>query len=148
MITHNLKIGDAVTVEDTGIGVLTKQTKKYWYYFFEGQICRVSKEKLWKHIDLSDVGVSYGTTMKNRRKQKKSRTLDLHDTKHEVIEEKVKRFLNFIDLPCKIVTGKSTKMKEMVKGIVESYGWFSYEESTVNSGTLVVMESAPASTTK
>ena len=141
MITHNLKIGDALTVKNIGIGVLTKQTKKYWYYFFEGQICRVSKEKLWKHIDLSDVGISYGTTMKNRRKQKRSRILDLHGAKHEMVEEKVKSFLNFVELPCRIVTGNSTKMKEIVKEIVAKYGWFSHEESIENPGTLVVMES-------
>jgi len=52
----------------------------------------------------------------------------------------VRSFLNFIELPCEIVTGNSEQMKQIVKGVVEEYEWFCYEKDSYNHGTLVVVE--------
>ena len=67
-------------------------------------------------------------------------TLDLHGVRHQRVDEITRVFLNFIDLPCQIVTGNSPHMKEIVKRIVEEYEWFCYEKDSYNHGTLVVVE--------
>lgn len=67
-------------------------------------------------------------------------TLDLHGVRHHQAEEIVRSFLNFIELPCEIVTGNSEQMKQIVKGVVEEYEWFCYEKDSYNYGTLIVME--------
>ena len=70
----------------------------------------------------------------------KMQTLDLHGTQHHVAQEMTKRFLNYIELPCQIITGNSNKMKEIVKGVVKEYNWFCYEKDSYNSGTLIIVE--------
>ena len=67
-------------------------------------------------------------------------TLDLHGTKHQNADEKIRRFLNFAELPCQIITGNSSSMKEIVKKIVSEYDWFCKERDAYNYGTLVIME--------
>ncbi len=67
-------------------------------------------------------------------------TLDLHGTKHECADEKTRKFLNFVDLPCQIITGNSTIMRKIINGIVKEYGWFSYIKDSYNYGTLVIVE--------
>ena len=66
--------------------------------------------------------------------------LDLHGVYHTAAEEKTRRFLNFINLPCQIITGNSKEMKSIVNKIVKEYGWVCYEQDMYNYGTLVVME--------
>lgn len=66
--------------------------------------------------------------------------LDLHGTRHSDVDEKTRMFLNFIDLPCQIVTGNSRDMKVLVEKIVKEYGWYCYEKNTYNYGTLIVSE--------
>lgn len=68
------------------------------------------------------------------------KVLDLHGSKHHEVDESVRKFLNFIDLPCLIVTGNSNAMKEIVKNIVCEYGWYCYERDSYNYGTLVIVE--------
>lgn len=68
------------------------------------------------------------------------KTLDLHGVKHEHADEKTRRFLNFADLPCLVITGNSTQMKNIVRKIVSEYDWFCREKDTHNCGTLVIME--------
>ena len=68
------------------------------------------------------------------------KSLDLHGTRHQKAEEKIRRFLNFIPLPCQIVTGNSTEMKKIVKAIVHEYGWICYEKDNYNYGTLIIVE--------
>jgi len=148
-LIYNLRKGDAIVISrpgteritaKTGIGVLVKQTKAYWYYFYKGHVARISKTSLWQNLDTHKaVSVIYGSSMKKRRKQRKWRSLDLHGTKHEMVEEKVKSFLNFADLPCRIVTGNSLKMKQMVKEIAKEYGWHT-RPALDNDGCLVVEE--------
>ena len=141
MLKLNLRAGDAIVVRGIGLGVLTRQTRAYWYYFFKNAECRVKKRKLWELIDTNGhVTVEYGKNMSRRRKQRKMRILDLHGTSHQEVDEKVRSFLNFVELPCEIVTGHSTKMKEIVSGIVEEYGWEYSEKDHQNVGVYVVKE--------
>ena len=44
--------------------------------------------------------------------------LDLHGVKHHQVDEITRIFLNFIDLPCQIITGNSEQMKTIVKNVV------------------------------
>jgi hypothetical protein len=67
-------------------------------------------------------------------------SLDLHGTRHNKVEEKIRRFLNFAELPCQIITGDSAKMKEIVNLVVHEYGWKSREKDNYNYGTLIIME--------
>lgn len=68
------------------------------------------------------------------------KTLDLHGTRHIDVDESVRRFLNFADLPCEIITGNSQFMKSIVKKVVSEYGWDSYEKNSYNYGTLIIIE--------
>ena len=67
-------------------------------------------------------------------------TLDLHGTKHHQVDEMTRSFLNFIELPCQIVTGNSEQMKSIVRNVVKEYEWFCYEKDSYNHGTLVIIE--------
>tara|TARA_Y100001938_G_scaffold92076_1_gene126300 strand:- start:406 stop:720 length:315 start_codon:yes stop_codon:yes gene_type:complete len=67
-------------------------------------------------------------------------TLDLHKVKHQDAEEQIARFLNWVDVPCRIITGNSNKMKEITKKMVDKYGYHCYNESTFNQGCLIVIE--------
>ncbi len=67
-------------------------------------------------------------------------TLDLHGVKHHQVDEITRSFLNFIELPCQIITGNSPQMKQIVKKVVEEYEWFCYEKDSYNYGTLVITE--------
>ena len=67
-------------------------------------------------------------------------TLDLHGVKHHNADEITRSFLNFIELPCEIITGNSEQMKQILKNVVKEYDWFCYEKDSYNYGTLVIME--------
>ncbi len=67
-------------------------------------------------------------------------TLDLHGIKHHKVDEITRGFLNFIDLPCQIITGNSEQMKTIVKNVVREYEWFCHEKDSYNHGTLVIIE--------
>ena len=49
--------------------------------------------------------------------------LDLHGERHQEVDEKVRKFLNFVELPCHIITGNSPEMKRIVETVVCEYGW-------------------------
>jgi len=66
--------------------------------------------------------------------------LDLHGVRHSAADEKIRIFLNFVELPCQIITGNSREMKNIVEKLVREYGWHCYEKSTYNYGTLTVSE--------
>ena len=66
--------------------------------------------------------------------------LDLHGTKHQKAEEKIRRFLNFVELPCEIITGNSASMKQIAREIIEEYEWACHEKDSYNYGTLIVTE--------
>lgn len=67
-------------------------------------------------------------------------TLDLHGTRHHKADEKTRRFLNFVELPCEIITGNSPEMKSIVRSVVREYGWKCYEKDNYNYGTLIIVE--------
>tara|TARA_S200000501_G_scaffold40106_2_gene32714 strand:+ start:3292 stop:3474 length:183 start_codon:yes stop_codon:yes gene_type:complete len=58
-----------------------------------------------------------------------------------LVDEKVRTFLNFVELPCQIITGNSPEMKSIVRKIVREYEWFCYERDSYNYGTLIILES-------
>ena len=68
------------------------------------------------------------------------KTLDLHGIRHKEADESVRRFLNFTQLPCQIITGNSSEMKRIVKNIIDEYEWFCYERDSYNYGTLIIVE--------
>ena len=63
-----------------------------------------------------------------------------HDQDLREADEKVRRFLNFTELPCQIITGNSPVMKDIVKRIVKEYDWFCRERDSYNYGTLIILE--------
>ena len=67
-------------------------------------------------------------------------TLDLHGVKHHKADDVTREFLNFIKLPCQIITGNSEQMKLIVRDVVKEYEWFCYEKDSYNHGTLVILE--------
>ena len=71
----------------------------------------------------------------------KIKTLDLHMTRHAYAEDKVREFLNFAELPVRIVTGKSKQMREIAANVIKEYEYEFYFESAYNFGALIVCDS-------
>ena len=69
------------------------------------------------------------------------KTLDLHLIRHAVVDDKVRSFLNFVDLPARIITGKSQQMRKIVVRIIEEYNYQYDYESSYNFGALIIKES-------
>ena len=139
-IELNLRPGDGI-IGRNKFALLYRQTKKYWFYYMEGKSCRIGKASLWRAIDTisSDLSVHAGSSLKYRRKQRKMRTLDLHGVRHGSADDKIRQFLNFVELPCEIITGDSSKMKRIVEIIVKEYEWSCHEKMCA-LGILVVTE--------
>ena len=139
MIHQNLKKGDLIVDSLGRVAILIKQTKKYWYYYLNESHCRTSKAKLWYKIDREHVRVKHGSTLKKRKKQKNNRVLDLHGVTHSEAEDVVRKYLNWVSLPTRIVTGDSFLMKELVYSVVKEYGWHA-ENDVSNYGELIILE--------
>tara|TARA_B100000700_G_scaffold323061_1_gene426028 strand:+ start:130 stop:570 length:441 start_codon:yes stop_codon:yes gene_type:complete len=137
----NIRKGDAIIAGDS-VGIVTKRTKNYYYYFFDGHVAKIKKKRLWEYLDsrVDKVSLKYANGTKRRRKQRRMRTLDLHKVRHQDVSEKVRKFLNFVELPCTIVTGKSSKMKEIVKEVVKEYGWSISPLGSDLDGAYVIIE--------
>ena len=67
-------------------------------------------------------------------------TLDLHGTRHDDAEYKVHRFIYRTGIPCKIITGHSTRMKEIVHSVIKEYDLKYHYENYINFGCLVVTD--------
>ena len=67
-------------------------------------------------------------------------TLDLHGTRHQKAEDIVRSFLNYVELPCQVITGNSPEMKRIVRTVVSEYGWICYEKDNYNYGALIIVE--------
>jgi len=65
-------------------------------------------------------------------------TLDLHGTLHEDAEYKVHRFIYRSKVPCKIITGHSERMQEIVRTVINEYDLEWHFESCINFGSLIV----------
>ena len=137
-IEFRLKKGDIVSGQ-IGVALLVRETRNYWYYFLNGHKLRINKKSLWALIDSNKLVVNYGNSMKHRRKKRKDRSLDLHGVLHSDVDNRLRKFLNFVELPCRIITGNSEKMKEIVKNTVKDYDWVCYSDD-INTGVLVVRE--------
>ncbi len=70
----------------------------------------------------------------------KIETLDLHMTRHARADDKVREFLNFAELPVRIVTGKSKQMRDIATSVIKEYEYDFYFESAHNFGALIVHE--------
>ena len=67
-------------------------------------------------------------------------TLDLHMTRHTLVDDKVREFLNFAELPVRIVTGKSKKMRDLTIAVIKEYEYEFCFESARNFGALIVSD--------
>ena len=68
------------------------------------------------------------------------KTLDLHMIRHARAGDKVREFLNFVDLPARIVTGKSSQMRNIVSLVVKEYEYDFHLESAHNVGAMIICE--------
>tara|TARA_Y100000592_G_scaffold101037_1_gene184832 strand:+ start:54928 stop:55344 length:417 start_codon:yes stop_codon:yes gene_type:complete len=137
MRKKGIRPGDMLVGRKPALALLVKQTKKYYYFNIDNQIVRASKDRVWRHIDVGDFEVM--SSAGRRKNKRKGRTLDLHGTKHGDVDEKVRQFLNFVELPCTVITGDSSQMKDLVKKVVEEYGWHQ-RESYSNYGEVIIEE--------
>jgi len=68
--------------------------------------------------------------------------LDLHGLKHEEVEDKLANLLilhyNMNNFPVKIITGKSDKMKKIVRRIVKEHGFTEDDFWNDNPGTIIL----------
>lgn len=67
--------------------------------------------------------------------------LDLHGINHDQVWDVVENFvlLNSQNLPLRIITGLSDRMRELVKGVLDFYD-FGYEIPPHNPGQITVLE--------
>ena len=70
------------------------------------------------------------------------KTLDLHGNDHASVEQEVHSFVYNNELPVKIITGKSPKMRQLVLDTITQLGYYSHYEHLINEGCLVVTEQA------
>ncbi len=59
-------------------------------------------------------------------------------TRHSAADDKVRSFLNFADLPARIITGKSQQMRSIVIKVVEEYDYACDFENSYNFGSLII----------
>ena len=67
-------------------------------------------------------------------------TLDLHGTRHDDAEYKIHRFIYRSQIPCKIITGHSDRMKKIVRAVIKEYDLTCDYESCINFGSLIVTD--------
>jgi|TARA_B100000085_G_scaffold270203_1_gene282361 DNA-nicking Smr family endonuclease len=71
--------------------------------------------------------------------------IDLHGFKHDEVEDKLPNLLilhyNMGNFPIRLITGKSEKMKEIVREICEKYEFNIDDTWNSNPGTIILMRS-------
>ena len=75
-----------------------------------------------------------------KKKKQKERTLDLHGFTHSEAENAILEFIAFNEAPFKIITGNSSKMKEISVNILNKNEFQYKYEHWFNLGCLIVME--------
>lgn len=60
--------------------------------------------------------------------------------RHSNVDDKVREFLNFAELPVRIVTGKSKQMRDIATTVIKEYEYEFYFESAHNFGALIVRD--------
>ena len=66
--------------------------------------------------------------------------LDLHGKRHEDIDRIVENFILLSEIPSKIITGNSFKMKQLVVSVIERHG-FDWKYDVPNYGCIIVIDS-------
>lgn len=67
--------------------------------------------------------------------------LNLHGLVHDDVWDIVENFVlvNSDELPLRIITGNSERMKEIVQGVLDSYD-YAYETPAHNGGEIIVLQ--------
>lgn len=65
--------------------------------------------------------------------------LDLHGLKHYDVKDTVENFVLMNNTPIRIITGKSDKMRDMVKLVLEKHK-FKYHTPAHNSGEIIIVD--------
>ena len=68
------------------------------------------------------------------------KTLDLHGMYHDAVERHVENFVLLNKSPLRIITGNSSKMKEMVVEVLSQHDFKYYPENYTNFGSLIVID--------
>jgi len=136
---YRIKEGDLIINRPMGIAALvTKKTPRFAYYILGNTNLRIKSSKLWESIDKGRLDLGY-SSLKNRRKKKKGRRLDLHGTRHANAPEKIRQYLNWAEMPTRIITGTSNRMKDIVREISIEYDYRT-EDDPANPGCLIIFE--------
>ena len=71
------------------------------------------------------------------------KTLDLHNVRHSKVEEKLIKFINHrlpLEIPFRIITGKSNYMHTLVTNLLAKNELYWKYEDIINVGSLIVMD--------
>lgn len=71
------------------------------------------------------------------------KTLDLHNVRHSKVEEKLIKFINYrlpLEVPFRIITGKSSYMHTLVANLLAKNELYWKYESYTNTGSLIIMD--------
>ena len=71
------------------------------------------------------------------------KTLDLHNVRHSKVEEKLIKFIKHrlpLDVPFRIVTGKSNYMHTLVTNLLTKNELYWKYEDIMNVGSLIIMD--------
>ena len=75
-------------------------------------------------------------------RSRKMTEIDLHGFKHDEVEDKLANLLilhyNMGNSPVKLITGKSDKMKQIVRNIVKEHGFTEDDFWNDNPGTIIL----------
>ncbi len=126
----SLKPGDAI-VTAMGVGILSKKTRTYWYYIFKNRVARIRKSQLWEMIDLGSVEIKYGSNNKYRRLKTSNRSLNLSGLTNKKSEDFLNNFLDFVELPCKIMLGQSEERLEFVQETLRDEGYIFFVQDEI-----------------
>ena len=66
--------------------------------------------------------------------------LDLHQIKHENASQEIYHFLLVNTLPVKIITGKSSKMRQIVFDCLDELELTCHDENWINFGCLIILD--------
>ena len=71
------------------------------------------------------------------------KTLDLHDTRHSKVEEKLIKFINHrlpLEIPFRVITGQSDYMHTLVTQLLQKNDLYWRYESYNNTGSIIIMD--------
>ena len=126
---YNVKPGDMI-VTDIGSGIITKETRAYWFYLFKNRINRIKKTHFWQMVDCGTARIEYAENKKYRREQRKYRTLDVRGVDESDLLICLDDFLNFVSMPSSVVFSKNDFIKmNFVKNKLTELGYNHYEDT-------------------